>query len=498
VSARRSSWRRAPRGAAPPLLFAGGELAWAFLWLGWFCHLAFVRLNRPAFSWPLAALILGLALAVTHRSMGSGDRVGANRRAAIMILATGAVTIIAATWLSFGVPAPRLRSLIDLPDVLGNVPGVDVALAFGVYLWWRGIAIARNPLHFEDATTRLAFGAAALVAGLALGGASGSTIGAGATVLLAVEFFACTLPALALARLEDIRRDRVADSAGLALSREWLGVLGLVVLGILLLAAVLTAAVSRDAERLIAMALNTTADALLVVVYVVLLPVGLLVWGAVIVGQFLVGLFSGGHVQSPPPPISTEPFGQQPAAGTTHLPVAVTAIGKWLLLALVVAAVATVILRAVFRYQRSRGVEVEEVHESIWPGGSLWLALWAWLRALIGRLRRHKAPSMQGLAIVEDASHSAEAASVRAIYRRWLVAAASLGRGRRPQETPNEFLSVGRELLPMAGAELAVLTHAYETARYAASSGEAQLSAARAAWHRIEEYVPGAPQRLET
>jgi len=486
VSVRRSSWHRAPRAALLPLLFAGSELAWAYLWLAWFCHLAFVGLKRPALSWLLATLILGAAMVLTHATI---TRSGASRRAGLTILAAGLAIVLAATWLSFGQPAPRLQDLVDLPDRLGSAPDVDVALVFGAYLWWRGIAVARNPLHFDDASARLALGSAALAVGLVLSGASGSTLGGGALALLAVEFFGCALPALALARLEDIRRNRVVDSAGLGLSREWLGVLGLVVVGILLLAVALTSAVSRDAERLLSTGLNAAADALLIVVYVLLLPIGLLVWGLVIVGQFLVALITGGHVQPPAPPISTEPLNRQPSTGTTHLPAAFTATGKWVLLAIVVAAVATAIVRAVFRYQRSRGTDVEELHESIWPGDSLWAALVAWVRAFFGRFRRRAAVTESAALYPEAIARSAEAASVRALYRRWLGAAAALGRGRRPPETPAEFLAAGRTLLPAVDSELATLTRAYEAARYGDTLTEAAAAMAALAWRRIDEQV---------
>lgn len=496
MSVRRSSWHRAPRAALLPLLFAGSELAWAYVWLAWFCYLAFVGLRRPALSWPLAAVILGLGMAVTHAAMA---RPGASRRAGLVILGAGLASVLAATWLTFGLPAPRLQDLADLPDRLAGAGAVDVALAFGAYLWWRGIAIARNPLHFDDASARLALGSAALAVGLALSGAAGSTVGIGVLALLVVEFFGCALPALALARLEDIRRDRVVDSAGLGLSREWLGVLGLVVVGILLLAVALTSAVSRDAQRLLSAGLNAAADVLLVVVYVLLVPVGLLVWGLVIVGQFLVALITGGHVQPPPPPISTDPFGgRQPSSGTTHLPAVFTATGKWVLLAIVVVAVATVIVRAVFRYQRSRGTDIEELHESIWPGGSLWMALLAWLRALVGRFRRPAAAAVPAALYPEATARSAEATSVRALYRRWLGAAAALGRERRPPETPAEFLDAGRTLLPGVDSDLATLTHAYEAARYGATLTEASAAIAALAWRRIDEQLADAATQRST
>lgn len=468
-----------------PALFAGAELAWAYLWLGWFCHLTLAQLSGPALSWPLALAVLALSVAITrtllHSSLGE-------RRTGWIVLVSGVVVIVAAAWLSYRHALPDASDLLHLPDRLAGAAAADIALVFGAFLWWRGIVIARDPLHFEDASFRLAFGIAALTVALALGGASGSTLGRGAIALLVLEFFACILPALAIARLRDIRAENSQSDGDLGLRREWLGVMGLIVAAILVLATLFASATSADLARLLGMGLNWAADGLYAVLFVVLLPVAFLVAGAIYLARAIIALLTGGHTQpfQPPSPSDLQPNTKQ--SGSGHLSPALATSGKWVLLALVVIAVLAIIVRAVFRYQRMRGTEIEEIHESVWPGGSVLLALLDWLRGLLRRLRPAPAAPPADAGLAPEPAGDPQTLSVRAAYRNWLRAAASLGRPPRPPETPGEFLAPSLALLPDAAPDLLSLTRAYEAARYGAPpAGELTVAAARTAWERIEQ-----------
>jgi hypothetical protein len=480
---RRWRWSNGLGAVVLPALFAGGELAWAYLWLAWFCGLEVAAFDRPALSWPASAGILALAIALARRLL---RRETAEPRAALAMVGYGAVVVAAAAWLEHGRPTPSTSDLVHLPDQLAHAGAADTALLFGAYLWWRGAVIAREHLHFDDAEFRFVLGLGAITGALTLTGITGSALGRVPTALLVLQFFACALPALALARLEDIRRERLGDGGGPGLSREWLGVLGLTVVGILVLALVLVGTVSSDVARALSAVLNVAADGLvLVLLYTVFLPLGFVVALLVFVLRAAITLLRGGRAQPFAPPPSPEEWLQPTDRnGGRHLPPFLLTTSKWVLLALVAAIVAVVIGRAMFRYRRGRGEEVEEIHESLWQGSVL-AVLWAWLLALVGRLRRR--PLEPTVTVTRPAeSTDPEARTVREIYRDWLAAAATLGRPRAPDETAHEFLAAGRALLPEATGDLVALTRAYEAARYGAPPLPAPMTAAaRSAWRAI-------------
>ena len=491
---KRWSWSSWSRAVILPALLGGGELAWAYLWLAWFCALPFAGFTRTAMSWPAAALVLALAIGATRLAFRWGL---SDRQSAAALLTAGVAVVLLVTWLEHGRHAPQPADLVHLPDRIGSAGAANVAALFGAYLWWRGIAIARNPLHFDDASVRFIFGLAALTGALALTGMSGSSLNRVTTALLALQFFACSLIALALTRLEDIRGESAGDSAGLGLSREWVGVLLLTVAGILVLSLVLTATASADVARALSAALNLAADGLILVVYAIALPIGVLVALFVYALRALVRLLGGGQ-QEPfqPPPALTDLRDQVQQGNAHHLPAVLLTAGKWALLVLVVGVVATVIVRAVFRYRSRRGLDIEEIHESIWPGGSALSALWAWLLALLSRLR----PRPPIVAPVEPA-YAGEPAdpdvrTVREVYRAWLTAAEALGQPRPAQQTAAEFLATGQRLVPDAALELARLTEVYETARYGPPPlPHTETDTARAAWLVIRRRLPEQRER---
>lgn len=474
------------------VLLAGSEQAWAYLALAWYSRLPATAFARTALSWPAAAALLVLALATARRLLrGSWSE----QRAALGILVAGAWLVPTVVWLEYGHRPPHATDLLHLPDRLAHAPAAASALLFGAFLWWRGTAIARSPLHFDDAYERLVLGVAALIAVLVLGAATGAAPDHAVTAALVLQFFACTLPALAITRLEDIRRQRTPDAAGPALSREWLTVLGLTVAGILTLAVLLAGTVSADVARALTALLNAGSVLLIVLVYAVALPMGLLAAVVIWLLRGLIALLGGSR---PPPPgslPSPDEFRQQAETAAHHLPPVLLLAGKWLLLGLVLAVVAAVIVRAVFRYRRGPDEEYEEVRESLWPGGGLRALLGQWLRWLLqrlgGRWRRAATPAAAPAPAARTADP--EARTVRAMYRAWLAAAARRGRPRRPPQTPAEFLEEARDLVPDGATELVTLTRLYEVARYGAPPLPPSVTAeAQTAWARLRQHLPAA------
>ncbi len=488
MSAKRWSWFEATWAVIATLL-AGSELAWAYLALAWYSRLPATAFARTALSWPAAALLLGLAV-VTARRLLRGR--WTERRAAVAVLVAGALLVPTTVWLEYGHRLPRGTDLLHLPERLAHAPAAASALLFGAFLWWRGAAIARSPLHFDDAYERLVVGVAALIAVLALGAATGAAPDHAVTAALVLQFFACTLPALAITRLEDIRRQRASDATGPAFAREWLTVLGLTVAGILALAALLAGTVSADVARALTAVMEAGSVLLIVLVYAVALPMGLLATVLIWLLRGMIALLGGSRPPPPQPLPSPDEFRQQADAAAHHLPPVLVLAGKWLLLGLVVAVVAAVIVRAVFRYRRGPAEDYEEVRESLWPGGGLRALIGRWLRRLLqrlgGRWRRATTPAAASVPAARTADP--EARTVRAMYRAWLAAAARRGRPRRPPQTPSEFLEEARDLVPDGVTELVTLTRLYEVARYGAPPLPPSVTAeAQTTWSRLRQHL---------
>jgi SAM-dependent methyltransferase len=474
-------------------LLAGSELAWAYLALAWYSRLPATAFARTALSWPAAALLLALAVATARRLLRSR---WAERRAALGTLVTGALLVPTVVWLEYGHRLPRGTDLLHLPDRLAHAPAAASAMLFGAFLWWRGVAVARSPLHFDDAYERLVLGVAALIAVLVLSAATGAAPDHAVTAALVLQFFTCILPALALTRLADIRRQRVGDAAGPTLGREWLTVLGLTVAGILTLAVLVAGTVSADVARALTVVLDAGSALLIVLVYAVALPMGLVATVLIWVLRGLIALLGGSRPAPPQPLPSPDEFRQQASAAAHHLPPVLLLAGKWLILGLVVAVIAAVIVRAVFRYRRDPDEGYQEVRESLWPGGGLLTVIGQWLRRLVARLggRWRRSATRATAPVSAAATVDPEARTLRAMYRAWLTAAARRGRPRRPAQTPAEFLAETRDLVPDRVAELAALTRSYEVARYGAPPlPPAVMAEAQAAWSRLRDRLAAFP-----
>lgn len=488
MSVKRWSWSEATWLLIAALL-AGSELAWAYLVLAWYSRLPATAFARTALSWPAAALLLALAVVTARRLLRSPWN---EQRAAAAVLVAGLLVVPTTVWLEYGHRPPHATDVLRLPDRLAHAPAAASALLFGAFLWWRGAAIARSPLHFDDAYERLVLGVAALIAVLVLGAATGAAPDHAVTAALVLQFFACILPALAITRLADIRRQRVVDAAGPMLSREWLTVLGLTVAGILAMAVLLAGTVSADVARALTAVMDAGSMLLIVLVYAVALPMGLVAAVVIWLLRGLLALLGGGHPPPPQPLPSLDEFRQQASTTTHHLPPVLLLTGKWLLLGLVLAVVAAVIVRAVFRYRRGPDEEYHEVRESLWPSGGLLSLIGRWLRRLLqrlgGRWRRATTPAAAPVPAARTADP--EARTVRAMYRAWLAAAARRGRPRRPPQTPAEFLEEAFDLVPDGATELVTLTRLYEVARYGVPPLPPSVTAeAQMAWARLRDHL---------
>lgn len=451
--------RRLPR--PNPILLAvwGMEAAWlgqAASWLEW--------LARDQISWPVVALIVLLAAMSTRALLGT-------------------------PW-----PILRVRlvgALLALMCIIALVPRASFGLLLAGVAWYRGAGIGRSHLLIDDVFRHFTVGCIALVVlGLARAAWPAAAPPGGGTEGV-IAFFACGLIALALARLELLKRGRAAGGEGSgAVGRHWMGLLAITTLGILGAAILLAGAVSfqvlADITRLMGGALSLGLLAIVALMLPIVFLMEQLIYGI----RWLLSAL--GVAPEPTPPVPPEPMNfeelQEQIEDRGLAPeilLAAQAIGIGLLIALAI----TVLVLALFRYRAAREELVEEERESIWSWREAWAALVASLHAFWQRLLRRGRPEAASAAGPQWAEATEPAArTVREIYRAFLGWSAQRGVQRRTDQTPYEFLADLAGGMPEARDDAGAITEAYVPVRYASGPvADTMVEAAQAAWARLKD-----------
>lgn len=442
-----------------PILLAvcGMEAAWlgqAASWLEW--------IARDPISWPVVLLVVVLAALSTR-------------------------ALLATSW-----PIMRVRlvgALLAVVCVIALVPRASLGLLLAGVAWYRGAGIGRSHLLIDDVFGHFTFGCIALVVlGLARAAwAAAAPPGGGTEGVLA--FFACGMVALALARLELLRRGRAAGGeAPGAVGRHWMGLLAITTIGVLGAAVLLAGAVSfqvlSDMTRLMGGALSLVLLAIVALALPIVFLMEQLIYG---IRWLLAAL---GVAPEPVQPMPPEPMNfeelQEQVENNELAPgivLAAQAIGLGLLIALAIA----ILVIALFRYRASREDQVEEERESIWSWREAWAAFLEGLHALWLRLLRQANPGPAAGAGPHWAEATEPAArTVREIYCAFLAWSAQRGVRRRMDQTPYEFLVELSAGIPNVEDNAAAITEAYVPVRYASrSTEESVVRAAEAAWARL-------------
>ena len=156
----------------------------------------------------------------------------------------------------------------------------------------------------------------------------------------------------------------------------------------------------------------------------------------------------------------------------------------------------TVLLVFALAFRRYRPVSRDDVAEERDSVLSLDL-----VRAQLGQLLRRRRQGPPGPPYVPLASED-PAVSIRRTYQTLLAAMAERGLARAPGTTPAEYLAQLVEALPEHRAGLALITAAYQRARYGTGAAdgyapaEAEVAAEAArAWAQIVQTLPATAQR---
>ena len=381
----------------------------------------------------------------------------------------------------------------------GNLPIVITALLFGAYLIWRGTAVGRDQVEFEDIYRKFLFGLVVLVVLLVFWGIATrgqemqsalSTLG-----LYVLAQFATGLLGIGLVHLQEVKeaiaRNRLP---GEAFGRRWNAMLLVVVLAIVLAGLGLASIFSFRLASTMLGYLSTFANWLLIAfLYVIGYPLGVLAAALVYVLRFFVNIFGKGErpEQTFSPP-GLGDIGNVAEGGTVWVlsPTAVLAI-KWAVAALLALGVLFLLALAIRRQWRGdRDEGIEEVSESLWTWEVFREDLLGLLRKLLDWFRRRRAvlsaPEPQPPIASLETDDLGRLLTVREMYQGLLWEGYALGVPRSDYETPYEYRVRLRAAHPALDADVTVLTHAYVRVRYGEQEPPAtELTALNRLWRRL-------------
>jgi hypothetical protein len=418
---------------------------------------------------PPSVYALVLLGALTTQTLGR--RAVHNRGARSGLVGVGVLAVLVAVRFDQYPGASGLEWLGSLAGalavVIGQPSGPALALALGLFVWWRGVRLGSQMASFADVESGFRWGIGllvsfALVLAVSTRPALLPTIEAQTTPFV-VGFFFVSLLTLALGRLESLR----SRTRALALNTQWLGVLIFVAGAVVLVALVIGQLLSFDLLMVATRPLfDLLGQVLLLALYVVVIPLAYLVEWLV---YLLLSLLPAWTNQQPPQllqPADVDNRLQRLLAQEIppELLMVLKAAGAALLLGVALLAVA----RATSRWRRpsSDADASAEERDSLWEAGRL-------RRAVLGLLRRlfRRGPAGAGGSVgpanaVLEGAALAQPSSIRELYRQLLRLGESVGAPRGAATTPLEHLPSLQNSLEPAG-DAAQLTHAYLAVRYA-------------------------------
>lgn len=438
--------------------------------------------------WNVAgAMLAGWALSTLLGWWANADEAGPPSRAvrvgqAVVTLAGWACV---ATLASIVSPLSRISDMSSFAMAMtgqnsGTVLGLGIVTA---YLWWRGLALARTYVTRERVYRRLVIGFGVLVVVLigatTLSGRARSILDAQFALLLPLETIAGLMGLMAASVLDTAREQRDATRRAqareniLSMTRAWVVTalaLSVLVVVVSLLVIVLVSPVTAQAIGSLLAPVVSPVVALLDIVLAAIATVLLfLILNPL---QWLHDhLFHPNQHAQPQPPANA---GHAPRL-TDHISASTLTVERWALLAVIVAVLLLLALRAMRHYNTfGRSDAFDEEREGLDARDILARRL----RNLFSRGERPEALAESGPTLRPDGA--------RALYREVLRAASHAGMARQVTETPEEYagrlapaldgvaqpagVAAARE--SDAHAPLARLTAEYERARYGTPDGD--------------------------
>lgn len=473
-----------------PLVVVLMEAFWVYPWLVWLGGWPVFSERRPALSLAAVIIVLAVSLLVTRVFLRQKWPM---RSIQSVIIGSGLLTILLALAVEYRADFAFLSGgwFVHVGQVLGSTfssPNIIVvALPVLLYLWWRGIILGQTTSYFRDIYRSFLLGMVALIAliiiwqissGSETLAAPGPGIG-----LNVIAFFFFGLMSIAVCHLYAMRRSMPKEEAALTSVWRWLPIMLGVVGGMVFVGFIVASVFSEEFFVSIGHGAGVVFDFLGKVFNYILIPLNYVFEGIFWVLRFLLNLVRTDQPLQPED-MGEQGFPEMAEVVQRDLPAIVMTAIKWLVIALIVAAVIYILAKAIsrFRAQRARE-EIEEIHESLWS----WRGLKDDLRLLFNmmgkRFQRKRVPVAVRPDMDEDISSRL---NIREIYRHLLREAARSGLARYRHETASEYASRLEEAVPDGSEPLDRLTELYIDVRYGEiSPPEERVDSANIIWRTL-------------
>jgi hypothetical protein len=388
----------------------------------------------------------------------------------------------------------------EIINFFTKYPPFVFAIIAGLYLWWRGISLARSRLYFDDIYHSFLIQLVLLVFLIIMwsftyksGPLKNITSSIGIYI---VGFFFFGLLALALTNLRIIQEKfRKKGELSKNFGRRWLTTILIVIGAVTLLGIGLASIFSSQFISLLGKFMNSISGAYSAVINFILLAIGLLVQLIYDIGEFLINLIPKPKALTTTP--ETSPLvatTTTPGSGGVYYNPQLVLIIKLVFLALIVFGVIFLISRAIQRQHRKELTEdVEEEQESLWSWEGFKADLMVFFKAIFQLFKRKKKPAQANITTDWQVEDDIERRlNIREIYQHLLWHGSLLKIPREKYETPSEYARRLGQVVPDGKEPLDEITGLYIDARYGDHPAEEKKTDhANSIWQKLRGLFKG-------
>jgi hypothetical protein len=478
-----------------PLAVILMEAFWVYPWLVWLGLWPTFAELRPALSLTSIIIVLAVSLLVTRVSLRQKWPMWLIQG---IVVGCGLVTIFLVLRVEYGAGYAFLdgRWFTHVRQVLGasftHTSPIVLALPVLLYLWWRGIALGRMTHYFSNIYRSFLLGMVAIIVLIILwrlSSASGAFEGPVSNIgLYAMAFFFFGLMAMAIYHFYQTRRQMQREEATLASVWRWLLIMLGIIGGIVVVGLGVVSIFSAEVITGIGQGINVILGVLGKIFHYILIPFNYLFEGIFYVLKLIVSWLQSDQ------PLQRGNAGNMTMEGmpevvSKSLPPEVILAIKWLVVALIIAAVIYLLAKAVFRYRAQRAQEeIEEIHESLWSLSGFRDDVRLFFNMMGQKFKRKPAPAAPPRYYIDE--DILGRLDIREIYRHLLWEGARSGVARRSYETAWEYTGRLQQAVPDGSEQLAQLTDLYVDARYGEiRTQEEQVDSANSLWKTLRNLL---------
>lgn len=472
-----------------PLAVVLMEAFWVYPWLVWLGGWPVFSEQRPALSLAAVIIVLAASLLMTRIFLRQKWPLASIQS---IIIGGGMVAVLLALGVEYDAGYGFLSGdwFVHVGQVLGatfdSPHTIVVALPVLLYLWWRGIRLGQTTSYFRDIYRSFLLGMVALIVLVILwqisSGAEDFEAPGPGIGLSVIAFFFFGLMAIAVSHLYAMRGSMPKEEASRTSVRRWLPMMLGIVGGMAVVSFFVAGVFSEEFFTSIGHGFGVFFSFLGKLINYILIPFNYIFEGIFYVLRFFLELIRTDLPLQPQDTTNMTIPGLQ-VVTQTDLPGAVVLAIKWLVIAIIAAAVIFILARTISRFRARRAQEeIEEIHESLWS----WRGLKDDLKLLFGmmgkRFQRRRVP----VAPEPDIEDESRRLNVREIYRHLLREAARSGIARRHYETASEYAGRLEQAVPDSSGPVDGITDLYIDVRYGEiRPPEEQVDSANGLWRTL-------------